>query len=231
MYCIKCGVKLDDTEKQCPLCATRVFHPDFTEQDGEGLYPQRKMPAIKINSLLPQIIISLVFLLPILTVLLCDLQINDAITWAGYAIGALLLGYVIFILPTWFVKPNPVVFTPCAFASIGVYLLYINWATDGDWFLSFAFPVTGAVALIVTAVVTLLKYLRRGALYVFGGASIAFGAFMLLIEFLLNITFESVRFLGWSFYPMIVLVLLGGVLIFLAISRPARETMERTFFI
>ena len=29
MYCIKCGVELADSEKVCPLCGTRVFHPDL----------------------------------------------------------------------------------------------------------------------------------------------------------------------------------------------------------
>jgi hypothetical protein len=36
---------------------------------------------------------------------------------------------------------------------------------------------------------------------------------------------------GWSFYPLIVLVLFGGMLLFLAANGKARETMERKFFI
>lgn len=91
-------------------------------------------------------------------------------------------------------------------------------------------PGGGGIALIVTAVVTLLRYLRRGGLYIVGGATAALGLFMLLVEFLMNITFGSTG-LGWSLYPLVVLVLLGGVLIFLGICRPARETMERKFFI
>ena len=39
MYCVKCGVKLADSEKQCPLCQTLVFHPDITREEGEKLYP------------------------------------------------------------------------------------------------------------------------------------------------------------------------------------------------
>jgi hypothetical protein len=54
---------------------------------------------------------------------------------------------------------------------------------------------------------------------------------MLLMEFLLGITFEKIQFIGWSFYPMVSLVLIGGLLIFLGICRPAREAMERKFFV
>jgi hypothetical protein len=52
-----------------------------------------------------------------------------------------------------------------------------------------------------------------------------------LAEFLSVITFGLDRFFGWSFYPLVVAGLLGGLLIFLAICRPARETMERKIFL
>ena len=29
MYCVKCGVELADSQRVCPLCGTRVFHPDI----------------------------------------------------------------------------------------------------------------------------------------------------------------------------------------------------------
>ena len=34
-------------------------------------------------------------------------------------------------LPLWFRRPNPVIFVPVDFAAIGLYLLYINFATGG----------------------------------------------------------------------------------------------------
>ena len=39
MYCIKCGVELADSERVCPLCGTRVFHPDLPCGQGEPPYP------------------------------------------------------------------------------------------------------------------------------------------------------------------------------------------------
>lgn len=231
MYCINCGVKLADTEKRCPLCGTVVFHPELNRPEAEPLYPQDQVPVPKVNSRIANVIVTAAFLLPILITLLCDLQMNGGVTWSGFVIGALVVGYVILVLPTWFRKPNPVIFVPCGFVAVGLYLLYINLATGGHWFLSFAFPVVGAVGLIVTTVVTLLRYVRRGRLYVFGGAAIALGAFMPVMELLMNLTFHFQKFKWWSLYPMIPLVLLGGVLIFLAAYRPARESMERKFFI
>lgn len=230
MYCIKCGVELADSEQQCPLCGTVPYHPELARGPAEPMYPQNSYPAAKVSMKAALIVVTTLFLLPLLITMLCDLQINGTVTWSGFSMGALLLGYVLLVLPFWFRQPNPVVFVPCDFAAVGLYLLYIDMATGGSWFLSFGLPVVGTLGLIVTAVVTLLKYLRRGKLYVFGGAHIALGVFMPLMEFLINVTFHH-PFKGWSFYPLTALVLVGGMLIFLAINRHARETMERKFFI
>lgn len=231
MYCAKCGVKLADDLTACPLCGTRAYHPDMERKLTDSQYPREKYPKKQKRSLVAQSIFSILFLLPLLIVPLCDLQINGQVTWSGYVTGAVLLSYIVVVLPSWFARPNMVVFVPCDFAATSLYLLYINLATGGNWFLSFALPVTGGIGLIVTAVVALTKYVPKGNLYTFGGAFITLGGFMLLVEWLINVTFCLPSYIGWSLYPLIVLVILGGMLIFLAICRPARETLERKIFL
>ena len=95
--------------------------------------------------------------------------------------------------------------------------------------MSFALPVIGGICLITCTVVSLMHYLHKGKLYILGGLFIASGAFMLLIEFLMGITFE-LRFVGWSIYPLVVLVLFVGLFIYLAIDGATREMMERKLF-
>ena len=231
MYCVNCGVKLADTEKICPLCQTTVFHPEIRQPQAEPLYPQNRYPTPHVNSRAVQIILTAAFLLPMLICLQCDLIINGQLDWAGYVTVALMAAYVIFILPQWFRRPNPVIFCPVDFLAIGLLLLYINFATDGNWFLSFAFPVVGFTGLLATAVTVLLRYVRRGILYIIGGGLLALGAFMPGMEFPLYLTFEPIDFWGWSLYPLTALAILGGTLIFLAINRRAREKMEKKFFI
>ena len=231
MYCAKCGVKLADTEESCPLCGTRAYHPDLPREAAPPSYPRGKYPARQPRSLVAQAVLTELFLLPCVVVLLVDLQFNGGVTWSGFAIGALIMAYVMMVLPLWFRRPNPVIFVPCGFAVIALYLLYIDLTVRGGWFLPFALPLTGGVCAIVTAVVALVKYAKKGYLFIFGGASIALGGMLLLSEFLLKLTFGIHRFIGWSLYPLAALVLLGGLLIFLGINRNAREVMERKLFI
>lgn len=229
MYCIKCGVGLSDTEKKCPLCGTEVYHPNIKREYAEPHYPENKRPpkTAKPNAVNGAVLI--LFFIPLALTFLADLQSNGTLTWFGYVAGALLLAYTLIALPHWFSKPNPVIFAPCDFAATALYLLYINMETGGHWFLTFAFPLTSCIGVIVCTVVTLIRYIKKGRLYIFGGASMALGGTMILMEGLIDLTFGK-TFSGWSFYPFAVLFILGGALIFLAINSSAREAMERKLF-
>ena len=81
------------------------------------------------------------------------------------------MSYIIIVLHHWFRNPNPVIFVPCGFTAVGLYLLYINLTTGGDWYLSFAFPVTGCIGLIISAAVVLLRYLPGGSVQAGTGIS------------------------------------------------------------
>ena len=230
MYCVKCGVELHGGEQECPLCKTAVlYHPEVERSNAERSYPSGRFPVRSMRPTGWLIVATVLAVLAMMITFICDLRIGGTLTWAGYVIGALVLLYVIAVLPYWFRRPNPVIFVPVGFVVTGLYLLYIDLAVEGGWFMSFAFPVVGTVGLITTAVVALVRYIRKGHLYIYGGALIALGGFMLLLEYLLSATFDM-DFYYWSIFPLIVFSLLGFWLIFLAIHKPTRETIKRKFF-
>lgn len=231
MYCVKCGVQLADTEKSCPLCATRVCHPDIQQPDAPPLYPESREKEKPINRWYIMLIVSILYLLPISICLVCDLSIGGGLSWSGYVLGGMAIFYAAFLLPSWFKHPNPVIFVPVTFAVVALFLLYIDLHLSGGWFLTFALPVTGYLALTVTALVTLTRYIRRGRLYIYGGFTIALGLFCVLLETLLHITFGLPGFGTWSLYPLVTLTLLGLAMIATAIYRPLREALEKKFFL
>lgn len=229
MYCINCGVKLAQTEKKCPLCNTVVYHPDFQQSAEQPLYPSNKVPKVSSRNKVFNGVVIILFFIPLLVCLFADLSLDGKIEWFGFVAGALVVSYLAFGLPLWFKKPNPVIFVPCNFLSIAIYLLYISFATKGSWYFNFALPIVCGICIITCTVVTLIYYLRKGKLYIVGGAFMALGAFMVLVEFLMIKTF-NIHFVGWSIYPLVVLFLFGGLLIYVAINSSAREVLERKLF-
>jgi len=176
-------------------------------------------------------VLTVLFLLPAVISVLCDWRLSGGIVWSGYVVGGLVLLYTTVVLPLWFKRPNPVIFVPVDFAVIGVYLLYINCATHGHWFMSFALPVTGTAMVLVTAVVALLRYVPAGALYICGGGLILSGAYAVLVEWLLNVTFRLHDTFLWSFYPLAVCTVLGAMLLVIAVCKPLRRSLHRKFFL
>ena len=231
MYCIKCGVELTDGQRKCPLCETEVFHPDFSEDESKRPFPKGNTPPAEYNKSGILFVITSLFIIAVSLVLACDLSVHRGIIWSGYVIGGLALIYVIAVLPLWFKRPNPVIFVPCSFAAALIYLFYICLATQGSWFLSFACPVVLVACVIATAVTALNRYLRRGHLYVLGGASIAISFASVMLEYLIRITFfDTVRFI-WSLYPVLFFFLFGIMLIVVAICKPLRRGLEKFFYL
>ena len=189
MYCVKCGVKLADTEQKCPLCNTTVYHPEISRGEARPTYPVGKIPKRPTGSGVLCGVIIFLLLIPLIITFFSDVRPDGRLDWFGYVAGAMVVAYVTFALPLWFKKPNPVIFVPCNFAASALYLFYIDLMTEGEsWFLGFALPLVAGLALIACTLTTLLRYLRRGKLYVLGGTVMALGGFVLMIELLAKAT-------------------------------------------
>lgn len=229
MYCMNCGVKLGQGEESCPLCGLPAYHPQLERKLGQTLYP-RQWTAPKPERSGWRFLLSTFFALAFFACLIVDLLLADSVTWSGYAVGGLITGYVFFVLPLWFRRPNWVVFLPVDFAVLCLYLLYIDLASGGHWFLSFAFPVTVLYGLLVGGTAALVRYVHRGWFFLLGGCCIAFGCSTMLLELFLSITFHT-RMFRWSLYPTAVLSLVGLFWIAAGIIRPLGRALRKRLFI
>ena len=231
MYCIKCGVKLADSEKKCPLCGTVPYHPEIAPNSGKPTYKAGIKPKQAMNKYAVMVLISVFYAIAMILLVLCDVMVTKSISWSFYAAGGLLLSYIFLILPLWFKKPNPVVFVPVDFFTAALYLFGVNHFTEGNWFLSFAFPVTGIACLMVTAVVALCYYVKKGYYFIFGGFVIGCGVFTALIELFVWLTFDISKYYFWSIYPLVACVLLGMAFIVIGICPAFRDRVQKKFFI
>lgn len=176
-------------------------------------------------------VLTIAALLPALLCLLCDWRINGTLVWSGYAAGAIALLYVVILLPMWFRAAQSRHICAGRFHRGGTVPALYQLCHRRALVLVFAFPVTGAIGLLISAAVALTHYLRGGYLYIYGGMLILGGGLAVLIEFLINLTFQIHETLFWSFYPMVAGIVLGLMLIVIAICKPLRESLHRKFFL
>ena len=233
MYCMKCGVELSAGQRICPVCQTKVYHPDLPAEEGLPTYPQKEFQSEEFNPRGVLFVITILAALAVALIMGFDISLHREVVWSGYVAGGTLLAYLIVILPFWFKRPNPVIFVPCDFGAALLYLLYIDLqVSENSWFLCFAFPITLSLCAIVSAMVALFRYLRRGHLYVVGGGLIALGGWTILVEFFLRTGLHVANTaIYWSPFSSATLCITGLMLIVIAIVKPFRESLRKIFYV
>ncbi|MBQ3864777.1 MAG: hypothetical protein II781_02950 [Clostridia bacterium] len=230
MYCVKCGVKLQDGVKACPLCHTIV--PVHLEEEGEEprLYSDR-FPAEdrQASYTLLGFMTAMMAAAALICYFIC-LRIYGEAAWSGYVLTGLGLAWTMLVLPFWFRRFRPMVFIPIDFAAIALVCLYVCLKRGQTWFFPFALPVIAVSCAYVLTAIALLRYIRGGRLFILGGLSIGAGAVSMLIELFVHIRFQ-VPFFRWSLYSVIFFSCLGLFLILAGIIPPLREYLERKLFI
>ena len=229
MYCVKCGVRLQDGIKECPLCHTPVWDPGLPP--AEPRYPEGALPKVTRESRMPlALVLTVLSVLAVAAVSTVCFKLYGSLRWGGYVVFGVALGYAIIVLPLWFDRYSPLVAIPVDHACTALFVLYACRASGGHWFLSFAFPLIGISLMLVLGLYVLLRYIRHGRHVIFGGFIIALGGATMLVEFFEHITFGHPMF-RWSLYSAGTCLLLGVFLLLIGLIRPLREAMERRFFL
>ena len=228
MYCVKCGVRLQEGTERCPLCATPVWNPEGSDAAAPTFsdhYPappkSRRYPILAF--------VTALMLAACLSVLIICLTIHHSLNWSGYVIFGCALFYFAVVFPFWFERREPLIFVPLAFFLTSGYLLYICLYTGGKWFLSFAFPLTMLVGMFATATVALFRF-SKARLRNTGLLLIAIGCSTMLVELFQHITFGGEMF-AWSLYPVSAFSAVGLFLFLCGIIPPWRAYLERKLFL
>ena len=230
MYCVKCGVKLQENIESCPLCGTPVWNPDAGTAKAEEKTYSDIQPRHYRESRLPLLVVVTVLSVIMITVLqsiFFGLFGNFGLS--GLVSLGVILAYILFVLPFWFEHPLLPVISVIDHVAIAAFVLYVCKWTGGHWFTKFALPLLIMSCILVTYSIFVLKYVRKGKIFFYGGFFILLGICLSLVEFFQHLQFGSKMFL-WSPFYLIGLGAVGILLIVIGLIRPLREALERHFF-
>ena len=230
MYCVYCGVKLQDGAKECPLCKTPVMIAQAPGTEEKNLYSDRLPEPEKRNGVALVVwLLTTVIIAVCLGCLVFCLRTRGEAAWSGYVLMGAGMIWIMLLFPLLFRRYRPMIFLPLSFISLACFLLYICVKNGENWFLPFAFPVTGIACVLTLLGVAIFRYIRQGRLRLLGLYLVLIGVSFMLIEFFQHITFGTPMWV-WSLYCVCGFGALGLFLFIATLIPPLHAHLRKVFF-
>ena len=199
-YCVNCGVELEPSLKNCPLCNTPVINPaDLKQLTPLSPYPehQGQVEAVRHKDL--AVLLTTFLVSTAIACALLNLFVFKLALWSLPIIGVCVLIWV-FAIPVVIYQKLPV-YVSILFDGItaGLYLFLLTWLTSSnEWFYQIGIPIVLLVTVLIEAISFAFKHFRvsflASALYfVLAIAMLCVG-----IEMILDTYFHHAISLSWS---------------------------------
>ena len=229
-YCVHCGVELDEQAKRCPRCGTPVVDPSALEPMQEAPFfasRREEVPPVSKTEL------ALLLTGMLASVTICcsvvNLFVGRTVAWSLYVTGAAAMLWFWCVLPL-LARHMPVwVRLTLDVGAIGLYVYLISLALQGSWFMTLALPILILAALLVLVLGLALQGRRRSLLTAASLDILAFGVFMLGVEYFWDRYFRGQWELGWSMVIFLACVALVIPLVIMRLVPSLREEARRRF--
>lgn len=228
-YCVNCGVELEKSLKQCPLCNTPVVNPNELEKGQvKSPFPKEKVPVEMIKRKDMGILVTIVLLSIAITCGLLNGFVFNSNKWSVTIIGACLLLWVILIPVILWPTVHP--YLAIIFDGIAalVYLYLITWLTSSNaWFYGCGITIVVFLTILLEGYVFCIRTFPRSILTVALYTVTAIGIICLGIELIIDgFVFEDIS-LQWSAIVATVCTIIDVALICVLSIRRLRNAVRR----
>lgn len=228
-YCVNCGVELEASLKECPLCGTPIINPNAAPKNNTPApYPARsgQVEAVKRRDL--GILLTVVLTATSVTCLLLNLLVFDRVLWSLLVIGICACLFV-FTFPAVFYSKMPFYLSLLADGvAVALYLYLITFITpSAGWYWEIGLP----VVLLLTALLELYGLLVRllpvsilsCALYLF----LEIPTFCVALELLIRHAMGTSGRIVWSAVVLTVCVIIDFALFTILIKKRLRNELRK----
>ncbi len=236
-YCVNCGVELDASAQECPLCNTPIWNPrdlekrsvrDRKEISQQSPFPKEKSQVEAANKKDFGLLMSMVVLATAATCGILNGLVFRETLWSLAVIGACGVLWVILIPVMIYTKQPIYVSLLYDGAVVVIYLYMLTFQTGSrEWFLRLGLPITVLVTAVAELVTLCIRKLPRSfltvSLYLFTGI----GLLCLGLEMLIDWYLAGEIALSWSAVVLTVCVILDIALITMLSRRRLRNEVRR----
>lgn len=228
-YCVNCGVKLEPSLTECPLCNTPVINPkELYNHKKTSPYPKERGQVDVVKKTDLTILVCIVLGGTSLSCLLLNLFVFSGSPWSLFVIGACLILFVLAIPAVIYTRLPIYISLLFDGVAVGFYLYMITFNTASDgWFMGLALPVVALATILVEIFALLLRSFPVSfittALYFFAET-----AFLCVgIELLIHHYADTPLRLSWSAVVLTACAVIVMLLITVLSRRRLRDAVQR----
>lgn len=235
-YCVNCGVELDASARECPLCNTPVWNPRELENREKGRlvmpaespFPREKGQVETATKKDFGLLISMVVLATAATCGILNALVFRGTLWSLSVIGACAVLWVILIPVMIYTKQPIYVSLLYDGVAVALYLYILTFQVgSNEWFYGLGLPITALVTVIAVAVAVCICRLPRSFLTVFLYLFTGIGLLCLGLEMLIDWYLAGEIALSWSAVVLTVCAILDIALITMLSRRRLRNEVRR----
>lgn len=228
-YCVNCGVELEASLQECPLCHTPVINPkERNKQRTTSPYPTDKgqVEVVKRKDL--GILVSVVLIATGATCLLLNLLVFNSSLWSLVVIGSCLCLFV-FSFPAIFYSKTPIYLSLLADGlSVAVYLFLITFLTSSnEWFWHLGLPIVALLTILAELFPLLARFLPLNILSCALCIFIEIPVFCVSLELLIRHILTHPYRITWSAVVLTVCVIIDIALITILAKKRLRNEVRR----
>ena len=228
-YCVNCGVELDASLKECPLCNTPVINPrEIPYSRAVSPFPREKGQVEMVKKKDAGILLSTVVVATAVVCGLLNLLVFSGKPWSLIIIGACVLLWVIMI-PVVIYSRQPI-YVSLLFDGVAMaaYLYMITYLTGSNrWFAGLALPITALATVIVEIFTVCVRKLPRSFLTVALYCFTAIGVMSIGLEILIDRYLHDHISLSWSAVVLTVCVIVDITIVTLLSRKRLRNAVRR----
>lgn len=228
-YCVNCGVELEASLPECPLCHTPVVNPKELEKlKKTSPYPNDKGQVETVKRKDLGILITVVLTAAAVSCALLNIFVFNKNLWSLLIIGICIILFVLAIPAVIYTKLPIYLSLLFDAIAVGGYLYMITYLTaSSEWFWQLAMPIVILVTVLVELFTLLIRSFRVSfittALYVFVEAALL----CVGIELLIDRFVEKPLMLSWSAVVLTACAIIAIALVTLLSKRRLRDAVRR----
>lgn len=229
-YCVNCGVELDASAKECPLCNTPVINPKELEKLATAQRPfpieKGQVETVKRKDL--GILVSMVALATAVTCGVLNAFVFSGALWSMAVIGACIVLWVIMIPAVIYTKQPVYVSLLYDGGAVALYLFMLSYLVGSrGWLWGLGIPITVLVTVLAEIFTFCVRRLPRSFLTVSLYLFTAIGLLCMGLEVLIDRYVGEGIALSWSAVVLTVCAILDIAVITMLSRRRLRNAVRR----